>query len=139
MISQVLDDTVPKSYSSVNTSSFGRTRLRRAQESLLIGSRPLKLEEESTCNNEAALVVLLLGEVRKRVPKPDDWFVRKEIAATWFSAEKFPFGWQRSKRPILLQDMSEFAGRIVFWQNLWKGLDCGGDSGKGEKLPLGQC
>ncbi|KAF2433544.1 Cloroperoxidase [Tothia fuscella] len=139
MIAQVLGDSTPPSYPYLNTSSFGRTRLRRANESLAIGSRPLRPEEVASCNGEAALVVILLGETRRRNSESDDWLVKKERAGMWFSDERFPWGWKRSSVPITLGMMNEFAGRIVFWQNYWKGLDCGLGSGKGETLPLGKC
>jgi hypothetical protein len=134
MVQQISHDVVPVTYPTLNTSSFGRTRIRRINESLSLGSPPLTKSQEASCFAEASLVIVLLGENKGR--DPDAISVRKESAVEWFQYEKFPRKWKRSEKMITVDDMILYRRRITRFANLWSGYDCEKDRGEEE---LGSC
>jgi hypothetical protein len=62
MVQKVMLDTTPTSFPWLNTSSFGKTRIRRIRESLAVGSPPLTPVFDDACYAEQSLVILVIGE-----------------------------------------------------------------------------
>lgn len=121
-VQNMLDDTVPDSYSFLNTSSLGRTRVRREKESIAVGSPPLMDNEVmfGLALAEAGLVLLFLGLGDDNSQSPDARSIPKGQAQEWFNYERFPLGWMRSQRELDLDgDLAPLVQKVAYWRNYW--------------------
>jgi hypothetical protein len=121
-VQNMLNDTSPGSYPSLNTSSLGRTRVRREKESIAVGSPPLTDNDVmfDLALAEAGLALLFLGLGDDDSQSPDARSIPKGRAQEWFDYERFPLGWMRSKRELDLdEDLAPLVKRVAYWRNYW--------------------
>jgi Peroxidase, family 2 len=123
LVQAMLDDTVPGNYPTLNTSSLGRTRVRRERGSIAAGSPPLNALGQNLAMGEAGLVLLFLGkpELVQR-SSPDEKAASKETVKEWMDWERIPKGWRRSRLPLDQGvDLRPLVERVVFWRDFWEG------------------
>lgn len=118
----MLNDTDPESYPSLNTSSLGRTRVRREAESVAAGSPPLVNSPGffGSALGEAGLVLLFLGKGDEDGQEPDSRSAPKEQVQEWLDYERFPVGWMRSDRELDFDDdLTPLVKRVTYWRSQW--------------------
>lgn len=121
-VRSMLNDTIPATYPSLNTSSLGRTRVRREAESIEAGSPPLVNNDVmfDLSLAEAGLFLLFLGQGDEDAQTPDARSVPKGQAQEWFDFERFPLGWMRSKRVLEFDaDLLPLVERVTYWRSYW--------------------
>jgi hypothetical protein len=108
LVQQFLDDTVPMSYPYLNTSSIGRTLVRRQRESLRLGNPVLPDIFYNGTKGEAAMILLMFGEGNGPVTakNADSRRMPKERLRSWLMDERFPTaqGFKRSSRPLQAEE-----------------------------------
>ncbi|QDS69699.1 hypothetical protein FKW77_009759 [Venturia effusa] len=118
LVEKILCDTVPEDYPNLNTSSFGRTRVRREKESRAAGSG--EPESNTTITPgiaEAALPFIFIGEgLGEDVNK---MIVKKEMMREWMDFERIPKGFRRSKRAIGAADFGPILASVKGWREHW--------------------
>jgi hypothetical protein len=125
LVQQFLDDSVPLAYPYLNTSSVGRTRVRRERESLALGNPPLADIFFTGAQGEAALILLIFGEDKGPVTarNADSRRIPKERLRSWLINEKFPTenGFRRSIRQIQAAENGFLVSGIAKWQDSMQG------------------
>lgn len=118
LVEKILCDTIPKDYPYLNTSSIGRTRVRREKESRAAGSG--EPDEKITIVPgvvEGALAFLFIGEgLDGDVNKV---FIRKERLREWMDFERIPKGFERSEKVIVAEDLGRIFDSIKGWRTHW--------------------
>jgi len=123
LVQKILDDTVPISYPYLNTSSIGRTRVRREKESCAAGSgEPNQKITIGPGVGEGALALIFIGEGVQdgSSDAADRLIVRKERLREWLDLEKIPVGWRRSKKVVTGTNFLPLLDRVTFWRSHWK-------------------
>ncbi|KAF2416442.1 Cloroperoxidase, partial [Tothia fuscella] len=100
LVQDLLDDTLPMAYNYLNTSSVGRTRVRRERESLKLGNPPLPSIFFSGAQGEAGLLLTVMSDGSSPITSQNADFRRapKERIKSWLVNERFPTeqGFKRS-------------------------------------------
>lgn len=118
LVEKILCDTIPEDYPYLNTSSIGRTRVRRENESRAAGSgEPDKNITIVPGVAEGALALLFLGEgLGGDAAK---MFIKKESLREWLNFERIPKGFKRSERVIVAHDLVSIINNVTFWREYW--------------------
>lgn len=118
LVEKITCDTAPVDYPYLNTSSIGRTRVRRERDSVAAGSGELDFNVTTFPGVvEGALALLFLGEGGNG--DADKMVVRKERLREWMNFERIPKGWRRSERVVTANDLLPIVDRVNFWRNKW--------------------
>lgn len=118
LVEKVLCDTVPEDYPYLNTSSIGRTRVRREKESRAAGSaQPDDKITIAPGVAEGALALLFLGECLGE--DADNLFVRKERLREWMDFERIPKGFKRSEKVVVTGDFGRIDDSVEKWRERW--------------------
>lgn len=118
LVAKILCDTLPEDYPYLNTSSFGRTRVRRENESRAAGSgEPDRLITILPGVGESALALLFIGEGLSG--DADDMFIKKEMLREWMVFERIPKSFKRSQRVIATNDLARIIKGIDYWKTRW--------------------
>ena len=120
LVQEFIDDTMPMGYSYLNTSSLGRTRVRRERESIKIGNPPLSDLFEVGARGEAALLLLIMSDDTGPITadNTDSCKAPKQRVQSWLVNERFPTdqGFTRPTRQIQLSESTFLAQGIAKWQ-----------------------
>ena len=119
LVQGMLDDTLPKSFGFLNTSSIGRTRTRRQKESVQIGNPPLLDAFVAASQGEAALILLIMGDGGEVTPSNgDSRRAPKKRVQTWFNEERFPYelGFKVPNRVVQAAELTPLREGIAKFQ-----------------------
>jgi hypothetical protein len=120
LVQDFLDDTVPFAYGYLNTSSVGRTRVRREKESLALGNPPLADKFFQGAQGEAGLILTTMDDNSSPITSQNADYRRapKERVRSWLVNERFPTeqGFRRPSRVITQQENGFIVQGIAKWQ-----------------------
>jgi len=120
LVKEFLEDTIPMAYQYLNTSSIGRTRVRRERESIRLGNPPLSNLFFTSAQGEAALIVLIMSDDNGPVTEDnaDNRRVPKKRVQSWLANERFPTdeGFKRPSRQIQQPENGFIVQSIAKWQ-----------------------
>ncbi|KAE9963056.1 hypothetical protein BLS_009742 [Venturia inaequalis] len=117
LVEKILCDTVPEDYSYLNTSSIGRTRVRRENESRATSGEPSENMTITPGVVEGALALLFIGEGLGE--DADNMFMKKETLREWMVFERIPKGFRRSERVIVTDDLARIIDKVDYWRRHW--------------------
>jgi hypothetical protein len=133
LVQDFLDDTVPMAYPYLNTSSVGRTRVRREHESLALGNPPLSDIFFTGAQGEAGLIITIFSDGTGPITakNADSRRIPKERVRSWLMNERFPTeqGFKRSSRVIQQQENGFVVSGIAKWQASMEGPVVSDNSG----------
>lgn len=120
LVQQFLDDTVPSSYPYINTSSIGRTRVRREHESLALGNPPLIELFFNSSQGEAGLILTIMADDTGPITaeSAETRKAPKDRVKAFLLEERFPtdLGWKRPGRVIEQKENVFVVQSVAKWQ-----------------------
>lgn len=119
MVRLFLQDTEPASYPYLNTSSIGRSRARRQQESHQLGNPPLEQSFVTSSQGEAAHILLIMGSDETVTEfNSDARTVSKDRVRVWLEDERFPYelGFRPAQRKVKLSELIPLRDGIAKFQ-----------------------
>jgi len=121
LVTEFLKDTLPMVYPYINTTSMGRTRVRRERESMRIGNPPLNDLFEGGAQGEAALIITIFGDDTGPITAEnvDSRQVPKDRVENWLRNEMFPTeqGYKKSSRQIQASENKFVVQSVAKWQS----------------------
>lgn len=120
MVQEFLDDTLPLAYPYINTTSIGRTRVRRERESLRLGNPPLSDVFFASSQGEAGLILTIMGDDNGPITaeNADSRRAPKKRVKAWLVEERFPtdLGFKRPGRVIEQKENGFVVQSVAKWQ-----------------------
>jgi hypothetical protein len=120
LVQDFLDDTLPIAYPYLNSTSIGRTRVRRERESLHLGNPPLSNLFFTSSQGEAGLILTIMGDDNGPITaeNSDTRRAPKDRVKAWLLEERFPteLGFKRSERVIEQKENGFLVQSVGKWQ-----------------------
>jgi len=120
LVEKILCDTVPEDYPYLNTSSIGRTRVRRENDSYAAGSGEPDFNITIIPGvAEGGLALLFLGGGVDSSDAAEELKVRKEMLKEWMDYERIPQGWKRSEKVVMQDAFTPLFDSVKSWRAHW--------------------
>jgi hypothetical protein len=120
LVQDFLDDTLPIAYPYLNSTSIGRTRVRRERESLRLGNPPLSNLFFASSQGEAGLILTIMGDDDGVITAENAEMRRapKDRVKAFLLEERFPteLGYKRSERIIEQKENGFVVQSVGLWQ-----------------------
>lgn len=121
LVEEFMRDTLPVAFPLLNTTSVGRTLVRRQQESTRLGNPQLNDVFEASAHGEAALIITIMGDDTGPITADnvDSRMVPKDRTTDWLLNERFPMelGFKKPLRQVQAAENAFIVSSVAKWQS----------------------